>query len=115
VKYFVVRFGDYGLPALDELVSLHASFGQAQIYRSHLPVSYFFSGGGNISAATNRIAVTGSEPDQSVELKYHWHEALVCKPACRVERVRTELDPVGFIRIPAPHPSDFTIENSYRF
>jgi hypothetical protein len=115
VKYFVVRFGDFGLPALPELVSFHASFGAAQVYRAHAPASYLFSGSGHVSASTNRIAVAGTAPEQPVELKYHWHEALVCKPACRVERVRTDLDPVGFIRVPAPHPSSFTIENSYRF
>lgn len=115
VKYFVVRFGDFGLPALPELVSHHASFADARIYRAHAPVSYFFAGSGKVSASTNRIAVTGSTSDQSIDLKYHWHEALVCKPTCRVERVRTDLDPVGFIRVPAPHPEDFAIENSYRF
>jgi hypothetical protein len=115
VKYFVVRFGDFGLPGLPDLVSLHARFGDAQVYRAHAPASYFFAGTGQVAATTNRIKVTGSAPDDLVELKYHWHEALVCKPGCRVERIRTDQDPVGFIRIPKPHPSDFTIENSYRF
>jgi hypothetical protein len=115
VKYFVVRFGDYGLPAHTELVSFHARIADAHIYRAHAPASYFFTGSGTVSASTNRIKVTGSKADQPVELKYHWHEALVCKPGCRIERVHTDLNPVGFIRIPASHPSDFTIENSYRF
>jgi hypothetical protein len=110
-----VRFGDFGLPALTELVSFHARIADAQVYRAHAPASYFFTGSGTVSASTNRIDVTGSKADEPVELKYHWHEALVCKPGCRIERVRTDLNPVGFIRIPAPHPSDFRIENSYRF
>lgn len=115
VKYFVVRFGDFGLPAYPELVSFHDTIGNAHVYKAHAPASYFFSGSGSVSASTNRIEVTGSAPDQPIELKYHWHEALECQPACRVERVRTDLDPVGFIRVPAPHASDFVIVNSYRF
>lgn len=115
VRYFVVRFDDFGLPAMPEVVTHCASFGEAQVYRSNAPVSYFSAGRGKVSAATNRISVFDSAPNETVELKYHWHEALRCTPGCRIERARSALDPVGFVRIPAPHPSNFLIENSYRF
>jgi hypothetical protein len=115
VKYFLVRFGDFGLPALGELVSLQAEFGEVKIYRSHAAASFFFAGTGTVRASTNRIEVSDTQTTEAVELKYHWHEALKCKPDCRIERVRTELDPVGFLRVPAPHPRNFTIENSYDY
>jgi len=113
VRYFVVRFGDFGLPGLHDIVTHVASFGDARIYRTIEPVSYLAAGSGEVRASTNRIAVVGSTADEPIELKYHWHEALVCVPGCQVERIQSALDPVGFIRVPAPHPRDFTIENSY--
>jgi hypothetical protein len=115
VQYFLVRFGDFGLPKLPEVVTPHATFGDVQIFRSHAKANYFAAGSGQVTASTNRIAVTQTTPSETIDLKYHWHEALVCKPSCRVERIVSQLDPVGFIRVPAPHPRDFVIENSYRF
>jgi hypothetical protein len=115
VKYFIVRFGDFGLPGLSQLVSPYQTIGDAKIYRSNIPVSYFAAGSGHVNATTNRIDVTGTLSDETIELKYHWHEALVCAPSCHVERVPTEADAVGFIRVPAPHPSDFSIQNSYQY
>ena len=70
-------------------------------------------GGGATRASANRIEVTGSTPSVPLLLAYHWHEALRCRPDCRVERAQIDIDRVGFIRVPAPHPSDLIIWNSY--
>jgi hypothetical protein len=76
-------------------------------------VSRVLSGGGSVRARTNRLFVTGSEPEQDVVLSYHFHEQLVCEPGCRVERQDVALDDVGFVRVPAPHPRDFLVRLQY--
>ena len=63
-------------------------------------------GRGEVRASTNRIEVTGSNPDRPVVLRFHWMEQLVCEPDCTIERKPDKLDPVGFIKIPAPHPAE---------
>jgi hypothetical protein len=68
-----------------------------------------------VDASINRIAVTGSDPAGDVVLRYHWMETLACSPDCRIEREPVVGDRVGFMRIPAPHPRDFVIENRYQF
>ena len=41
-------------------------------------------------------------------------EMLACGPDCRIEREPIDdVDGVGFIRVPAPHPVDFEIRNVY--
>jgi len=88
--------------------------GPIQIYRTNLPISKMLQGGsGSVHASTNRIAVSGSDPQQDVVLSYHWHEQLACLPRCRVLRERSLLDPVGFIRVPAPHPASFVVRLVY--
>ncbi len=84
------------------------------VYRVKGPIA-LLEGKGKVSAAINRIEVTGSQPDQDVVLRYHWMETLVCSPSCTLERELFDGDRVGFIRVPAPHPRDFVIENSYAF
>jgi hypothetical protein len=114
VRYFIVRFDEFGLDKAPGIVTRIAEFSGVRIYRANTEANFFVSGRGRIAAQTNRIAVSESVPEQDLVLKYHWHEALVCKPDCRVERVPHEHDEVGFIRVPAPHPADFLIENGYR-
>lgn len=83
-----------------------------RVYRSKRPVSYFHEGSGSIKASMNRIEVTGSDPS-TIILRFHHLHTLVCSPDCRVERHEMPDDPVGFIKIPQPHPADFVIENGY--
>jgi hypothetical protein len=90
--------------------------GSIQVYRTTLPISKLLQGGREgaaVHASTNRIAVSGSDPTQDVVLSYHWHEQLACLPRCRVVREPLLLDPVGFIRVPAPHPASFVIRLQY--
>jgi hypothetical protein len=83
------------------------------VYRVRAPSRVVLQGTGSVSARTNRIDLRGSDPTQSVVLSYHFHEALRCEPACRVERAPVDLDAVGLIRIPAPHPANLAIVNGY--
>jgi hypothetical protein len=92
-----------------------ATVSQFRIYRVTVPVSLLAAGRGRVTASTNRILVTGSEPGQDVVLRYHWLETLACGPDCRIEREPIDdVDGVGFIRVPAPHPVDFEIRNVYQ-
>jgi hypothetical protein len=86
-----------------------------RIYRSKLGWSYFQENDGHVEASMNLIEVTGTDPERDVVLRFHWLETLVCEPGCTMVREPVLNNPVGFMRIPAPHPADFTIENSYRF
>jgi hypothetical protein len=113
VRYFVLRFDDFGLPGLPDLVQPEAELGGVSIYRTLGHVSYFAAGSGQVKAGTNRLTVSQTDPKHEIVLKYHWHEALVCKPDCQIERAPVVHDEVGFIRVPAPHPVSFSIENSY--
>jgi hypothetical protein len=113
VRYIVVRFDDMGLREHADLLEPFAQIAESTIYRSKLPVSFFYMNDGKVVAKTNRITVSGTDPGRDVVIKYHWHEALVCKPNCRVIKVEHVRDEVGFIRVPIPHPPDFVIENSY--
>jgi hypothetical protein len=48
-----------------------------------------------------------------VVLRFHFLETLVCRPGCAIAREPLSHDPVGFIRVAAPHPADFEILNAY--
>ncbi len=96
----------------DELDRIR-TIGLHTIYRARKPVNLIAAGGGRVEADTNVLTVTGSDPDEDVVLRYHWLETLICEPSCAIEREPIEGDPVGFIRVPAPHPRDFTIVNGY--
>ncbi|MEM9452835.1 MAG: hypothetical protein AAGF11_01565 [Myxococcota bacterium] len=86
-----------------------------RIYRAREPVSLLAEGRGRVTASTNRLLVTGSDPQGDVVLRYHWLETLACGPNCQIEReLIDEHDRIGFIRVPAPHPADFEIRNMYR-
>lgn len=92
-----------------------ATISHFRIYRSKVPVSLVAEGGGKVTASANRILVTGSDPGRDVVLRYHWMETLACGPDCRIEREGIdEVDGVGFMRVPAPHPVEFEIRNVYR-
>ena len=42
-------------------------------------------------------------------------ETLRCVPDCELQRVPIDnFDPVGFIKIPAPHPADLEVRNVYQ-
>ncbi len=84
-----------------------------QVYRSQLPISYFKEGSGKIKTSLNRIQVTGTSPYEDIVLKYHYLDTFVCKKGCKIKREPIDGDPIGFIRIPAPHPPNFVIQNKY--
>lgn len=98
-----------------DLWELVAKIGGRNIYRARSHSSAVLRGSGEVTALQNRLDVKGSLPNETVVLSYHFHEALRCRPDCRVERERFDVDRVGMIRIPAPHPPDFRIFNSYSF
>jgi hypothetical protein len=95
-----------------ELFARAALVGDNLVLRIKLPVS-LIEGRGRVKSSTNRIEVTRSDPNEDILLRYHWLETLRCTPDCTIERVPLEHDRVGFMRIPAPHPRDFVIENGY--
>jgi hypothetical protein len=68
---------------------------------------------GTVEVATNRIGVRGTDPTKDVLVRYHWAEVLRCEPDCRLERVKVKGDPVGFMKVLAPHPADFDLVNRY--
>ncbi|MCP4677325.1 MAG: hypothetical protein GY854_17790 [Deltaproteobacteria bacterium] len=84
-----------------------------RVLRSQLPVSYFQEGSGSVKTSTNKIEVTGTKPEEDIVLKFHWMKTLVCRADCTLTREPVEGDPAGFIRVSAPHPSDFVIVNGY--
>jgi hypothetical protein len=84
-----------------------------RIYRVTLPTSLFMKNNGRVNASTNRIHVSGTDPNEDVILRYHWLDTLGCAPDCRIEREEVDLTTVGFIRVPAPHPAEFEIRNTY--
>lgn len=84
------------------------------IYRVKPKVS-LLDGKGKVQAQINRIEVSKTDGKRDVVLRYHWMETLRCSPDCTIEREPVAGDRVGFIRVPAPHPADFVIENSYQW
>jgi len=90
--------------------------GPLRAYHVKRPTSLIMKGGGpnaRVDASTNRIAVTGTDPNEDVVLRFHWLETLICTPDCKVEPRALPKPRVPFIRIPAPHPADFVVENAY--
>lgn len=85
-----------------------------RIYRVREPTELVAEGGGRVRARTNLVEVAGSDPQRDLVLRYHWLETLVCEPQCRIVREPIDIDGVGFIRVPAPHPADLRIRNGYR-
>ena len=96
----------------DALVPIK-TIGAYRIYRVEPRPNRVLEGPGLVKARTNRLEVLGSDPQQSLLLSYHFHETLRCSPQCAIERAPDVMGPVGAIRVPAPHPRDFTIYNAY--
>ncbi|HKU40392.1 MAG TPA: hypothetical protein VJR89_19660 [Polyangiales bacterium] len=113
VEYVITVYPHPELERSPALQLIH-TLPKFRIYRVLQPTTRVLSGRGQVEARTNRIDVRGSDPDQPLLLSYHFHEALRCEPACRVERETRVMDVVGFIRIPAPHPRELRIFNAYR-
>jgi hypothetical protein len=90
-----------------------ATVGPHRMYRTRVPVSFVRGGGGRVEASLNRIQVMDTDANRDVVLRFHWFETLVCEPDCRVQREPLADNPVGFIKIPAPHPSSFSVINGY--
>ncbi len=89
--------------------------GHHRVYRTKISPQLVLRGGGRVTAKTNVITVTGSDPQQDLVLRYHWLETLVCAPDCTVGRAPVDsFDEVGFIKIAAPHPADLEVRNAYR-
>ncbi|NJK31624.1 MAG: hypothetical protein HC927_03965 [Deltaproteobacteria bacterium] len=110
VSFPTARFNTTPNPWMDRV----ASVGGHQIYRTKVAVNLVAEGGGKVRAETNRIRVSGSDPEVDSVIRYHWMETLVCRPDCTIERAEIDgVDPVGFIRVPAPHPADYEIVNAY--
>src|SRR5690242_19492266 len=84
------------------------------IYQTNVGAS-LLSGRGKVEAEVNRISISRTDPNEDVLVRYHWLETLRCRPDCAIERVSVDGDRVGFMRVAAPHPSDFVIENSYEW
>lgn len=118
LEAYAVRYLVLSAP-LPRLEGAHALFepafvvGGQRILRTKLTPRLIADGPGLVRAATNRIAVTGADPTREVVLRYHFHEALRCRPDCRVTRANNPTGGVAFIRIPAPHPAAFVVENGY--
>jgi hypothetical protein len=113
INWVVLGYPREDLEFIPETLRKVEEVKRRRIYRTTARVDVFLGGRGRVEASTNRIVVRGSVQDEDVVIAYHWHEALVCEPDCRVERQEHDLDDVGFIRVPAPHPSDFAIVNGY--
>ncbi|MEY4578319.1 MAG: hypothetical protein RL701_3022 [Pseudomonadota bacterium] len=114
VEYIVNEAHDVDeFAALDTLLTHVGTPYGRRVYRTRIAADRVLAGGGKVTARANTIDLRGSDPDQASLLSYHWHEALRCKPDCRVERALLAGDRVGFLRIPSPHPTDLTIYNSY--
>ncbi|MBK8260681.1 MAG: hypothetical protein IPK80_05015 [Nannocystis sp.] len=88
-------------------------FGGHVVYEVLAPTGLVAAGGGAARGRINEITVAGADPGADLLLRFHWLETLVCRPECAVERWTIEGDPVDFIKIPAPHPAELTIVNSY--
>jgi hypothetical protein len=84
-----------------------------RVYRTKIDVGYFAEGSGRVEVDYNRLDVIDTDPGADVVLRFHYLDTLVCEPGCALAREPQEGDPVGFIRVPAPHPAAFAIVNRY--
>jgi hypothetical protein len=99
-----------GIPPYDkDGVPMH------RVYKTKIKVSYFAENDGHVSMDFNTITVSATDPNRDVVLRFHYLETLACEPRCALRREPLEGDAAGFIRVPVPHPADFTVFNSYEF
>jgi len=102
-----------------ELAQMPQLLGTAQpihhrwVLKVKIPTPRLSGSPGKVVAQTNKLSVSGTDPDADLILRYHFHEALRCQPKCTLRREPIEYDDVGLIRVPAPHPAKFVIENHY--
>lgn len=119
ISYFITLERRDDFDEAGDVLEYAEDVGGFSIYRTLLPVHFVLSGGesdkARVRASTNRIEVEGTDPRADVTISYHYHEALGCRPDCRVERQHVDDDRVGLIRVPAPHPPSFVVENTYSF
>ena len=116
VHWVVVETPDFLAPWWDEHEDVLERVGQfktTRVYRVRRPTQLVRNGGGKARATTNKIEVNGSDPRTDVVLRFHWMEQLRCAPDCEIVRWELPGNKVGLIKVPAPHPADFTIENAY--
>jgi hypothetical protein len=97
----------------NELIELVAELQPFRIYRVKQATHLLDPPQGTVAVRTNLLRVYGTDPTRPVLLRYHWLPTLVCEPGCTIERRKLAGDPVGFFRVPAPHPADFQIRNAY--
>jgi hypothetical protein len=97
-----------GIPPYDE-----RGIPRHRVYRTKITPSYFAEGSGSVQIGYNSIKVRETDPEADVVLRFHYLETLACEPGCRLAREPLAEDPVGFIRVPKPHPSEFELVNRY--
>jgi hypothetical protein len=113
IAYVILDRARADLLHAPELLQELPRVGGRRVFQARWALGPVLQGGGTLRARTNRIELRGTSPAHDVVVSYHWHEALRCEPRCRIVRQRVELDRVGLIRVPAPHPADFAIVNRY--
>lgn len=115
----ILCFSDAAKALLENAVSLVTKVGnygsrrQLALYRVNNPKGFIMGGKGDVKIEVNNIYVQNLVTySDSVVIKYHWDEALRCKPDCVVEKALIEIDKVGFIKVHNP-PSSFNIYFEY--
>ncbi len=84
-----------------------------ELFGTRVDVSFFAENHGEVTASLNTIGVKHTDPSRDVVLRYHYMGQFLCEPGCALVQEPVLGDPVGFIRIPAPHPESFTLVNGY--
>ncbi|HMJ11733.1 MAG TPA: hypothetical protein VK524_09995, partial [Polyangiaceae bacterium] len=113
VRWVVLRSDRRPPPAYEQLLRIHTTLRDGVIAEVLKPSTHVKLGRGRVRASMNRIEVSGSDPSKPVVLRYHWLDTLVCEPDCRVSVEPEPEDPIGFVRVAAPHPARFVIRNAY--
>ncbi|MBN1656669.1 MAG: hypothetical protein JXA30_23050 [Deltaproteobacteria bacterium] len=113
IKWVVIDYPDRRFIHALAVLDFYQNIGPHFVYRTKIKPNLFQAGAGEIRASTNRIEVRGTDPKQDIVLRYNWLHTLVCQPRCSVKSAPHKFSPIGFIKIPAPHPPDFVILNGY--
>jgi len=113
IRYVIVNPHDPAASLMLPLLRPITTMGPLGFYENKEQVSLFMHGHGQIRTTINRIEVRGTNPDQDIVLKYNWLHTLICEPFCSVKREPNKFSKIGFLRIPAPHRSNFVISNNY--
>jgi hypothetical protein len=113
VRWIVLCHGPLPLERATELLEpLRFVPPQCRIYRVREEPSWFAANGGRVDVTHGGILVRGTDPQADVVLRFHADRLLRCAPDCRLLRQSLPGDPVGFVRVPAPHPADFALRSS---